>query len=264
MSIFKKISGLFSSDKNDGPDPAALKKLEGLTFPLLREATKIEVLPPAQPPSDATLLSHFGGQPYFEEGTVWPHSQNGRPMEFIFQVFNNENLSLPPSIKLIQFFYDMDAFPDETDGDGWYVKIYKTLDPAAQTEIAQPYQDTPVKYCEIHFSPVTSLPDWEGLDVYGEHIVELLETINDDEPWEPYDAVVQKLTGSSDYHSQLGGYPNWVQGESTPQNEKGEHVKLLFQIDSEEHAGLMWGDVGLVYVFYDEAEERLWFEMQCH
>jgi uncharacterized protein YwqG len=29
-------------------------------------------------------------------------------------------------------------------------------------------------------------------------------------------------------------------------------MKLLFQIDSEDNAGLMWGDTGLIYVFYDE------------
>lgn len=261
MSIFKKISGLFSSD-NNGSDP--LKKLEQLAIPLLREATKIEVLPASRPPVDSTLLSHFGGQPYFESGAQWPQSESGRPMEFIFQIFNNGSLALPPSIKLIQFFYDLDAFPDETDDEGWVVKIYKSLDTAAQIKIAQSYADIPVKYCEVHFSPINSLPDWEGIDVYAPEITELAETINDDEPWEPYDAIVRKLTGSSDYCSQLGGYPNWVQGESTPENEKGANVKLLFQIDSEENAGLMWGDVGLVYVFYDEAENRLWFEMQCH
>ncbi|WP_240409028.1 DUF1963 domain-containing protein [Flavobacterium psychrotrophum] len=262
MSIFKKISALFSSDKNNSSDQ--LKKLEQLAIPLLREATKIEVLSASRPPADSTLISHFGGQPYFEAGAQWPQSESGRPMEFIFQVFNDGSLALPPSIKLIQFFYDLDAFPYETDDDGWVVKIYRSIDTTAQIKIPQPYSDIPVKYCEVHFSPVSSLPDWEGLDVYGPEIAELAEIINDDEPWEAYDAVVQKLTGSSDYRSQLGGYPNWVQGESTPENKKGANVKLLFQIDSEENAGLMWGDVGLVYVFYDEAEDRLWFELQCH
>ena len=66
------------------------------------------------------------------------------------------------------------------------------------------------------------------------------------------------------HSSQLGGYPKWVQGESTPKDKNGEPLKLLFQIDSEDNAGIMWGDVGLIYVFYDEELEKIEFILQCH
>lgn len=55
----------------------------------------------------------------------------------------------------------------------------------------------------------------------------------------------------------------WVQGEDTPVKE-AVPMKLLFQIDSEDNAGIMWGDVGLIYVFYDENSERIEFTLQCH
>jgi uncharacterized protein YwqG len=55
-----------------------------------------------------------------------------------------------------------------------------------------------------------------------------------------------------------------VQGESTPIDDEGNPMKLLFQIDSEDNAGLMWGDVGLIYVFYDKKTEKIEFTLQCH
>jgi uncharacterized protein YwqG len=45
---------------------------------------------------------------------------------------------------------------------------------------------------------------------------------------------------------------------------KRRYMKLLFQIDSEDNAELMWGDVGLIYVFYDEATDKIEFTLQCH
>ncbi|MFP9097663.1 DUF1963 domain-containing protein [Flavobacterium sp. RHBU_24] len=263
MSFFKKISKLFSPGKSNTPNAGPLKELEQMAAPLLREATKMNLKKTA-PPADSTLVSHFGGQPYFEDGMAWPVTKSGRPIEFIFQVFNSGHAGLPPSIKLVQFFYDMEEFPWDTEQDGWFVKIYRELDASKQVKIAQPYDGSPVKYCDINFVPVVSLPDWEGINVYGEEIADFCVKLNDDDPWEPYDAVAEKLAGTTDYQSQLGGYPNWVQGEATPKNSRDAYIKLLFQIDSEDEAGLMWGDVGCVYVFYDTDDDTLWLELQCH
>lgn len=265
MSFFKKIFGSFSSGKEVTPPDNSDKivRLKDAVLPLQRKATIINVQAPVLPPEASQFKSHFGGQPYFEEGAEWPRSANGVALDFVFQVVNNGSIELPASMALIQFFYDFDELPWDTDNDGWYLKIYKSPDESKKITITNPMQST-VKYCEINFEKAVSLPDWEGLDLFGDDIAQLCESINDDEPWEPYDNVMQEITGNTDYQSQLGGYPKWVQGESTPINNKGENVKLLFQIDSEDHAGIMWGDVGLIYVFYDEGEDRLWFELQCH
>ena len=120
------------------------------------------------------------------------------------------------------------------------------------------------KYCEIKFSSTKSLPDWEGIDLHCNNASKLSCILDEDEPWDSYDQIVTKLIGEQDYQSQLGGYPKWVQGESTPKDNEGNSMKLLFQIDSEDNAGLMWGDVGLIYVFYDEKSERIEFTLQCH
>jgi uncharacterized protein YwqG len=171
---------------------------------------------------------------------------------------------MPSNIKLVQFFYDWDEFPWDTADKGWKVKIYENLDFEKVKFIEKPQELEKSKFCEIQFKPVKSLPDWEGIDIYSPNASKLSCVLDENEPWANYGKIVENIIGEQDYQSQLGGYPKWVQGESTPQNSKGEKMKLLFQIDSEDNAGLMWGDVGLIYVFYDGETKQIEFTLQCH
>ncbi len=242
----------------------SFEDLEKLVKPIIRTATKIEIKQSTRPPENSQLLSHFGGQPFFETGEQWPKTKNGKPLDFIFQIFNNGEINLPTNIKLVQFFYDWEEFPWDTENDGWLVKIYETLNNEQIIKIDKPAELEKSKYCEVIFKTIKSLPDWEGIDRYSDISSKLSCVLNEDEPWDSYQKVVERLIGDQDYQSQIGGYPNWVQGESTPNNNKGEPMKLLFQIDSEENAGLMWGDVGLIYIFYDETTKKIEFTLQCH
>lgn len=278
MSIWTKFLNVFNpANKNDkelrtgnsskafnAEKSASFDRLDALLKPLIRSATTIEVNPPSEPPEHSQLISHFGGQPYFETNESWPQMKNGRPLDFIFQVYNNGDLVLPADIKLIQFYYDWEEFPWETGSDGWLVKIYNALNTGQIIKINKPSELGISKYCEMNFKPLRSLPDWEGIDIYSPEAVNLCITINADEPWESYDEAVKKLTGEPGFRSQLGGYPKWVQGESTPGKNNGGYMKLLFQIDSENNAGLMWGDVGLVYAFYNDETKHVEFTLQCH
>lgn len=241
-----------------------ISDLENIVKPIIRNATKLEVLPASRSPENSQLISHFGGQPYFEKGEQWPKSKKGKNLEFIFQVFNNRDLQLSENIELIQFYYDWDEFPWDTENDGWLVKIYKKIEKEKVDFVDNPSELEKSKYCEISFRSTKSLPDWEGIDLHCNNASKLSCVLNENEPWDSYDQVVTKLIGEQDYQSQLGGYPKWVQGESTPQDKEGNPMKLLFQIDSEDNAGLMWGDVGLIYVFYDEKSESIEFTLQCH
>jgi uncharacterized protein YwqG len=241
----------------------SMQDLEKIVLPIIGPATKVVVKESSQQPENSQLLSHFGGQPYFEEGEEWIKSNNGKYMQFIFQIFNTTELELPKSIKLIQFYYDWDEFPWDTKHDGWSVKIYKELKTDKVIIIDKPTELESSKYCEIEFQAVKSLPDWQGIDLYEPNASDLSCVLNEEEPWESYQKTVEKLIGEQDNQSQLGGYPQWIQGESTPKNLKGQNMKLLFQIDSEDNAELMWGDLGLIYVFYDEKTNEIEFTLQC-
>lgn len=242
----------------------SISDLENLVKPLIRQTTKLEVQPASRPPENSQLESHFGGHPYFEKGEEWPKGKNGKHLDFIFQVFNSPELELPKSIELVQFFYDWEKFPWDTNDNGWLVKKYKQVEKGKAEFIAKPEEIEKSKFCKIEFKPTQTLPDWEGIDLFGNDASKLSCVLNEDEPWDSYDQIVTKLIGEQDYQSQLGGYPKWVQGESTPRDNEGKPMKLLFQIDSEDNAGIMWGDVGLIYVFYDEKSERIEFNLQCH
>lgn len=238
--------------------------LEKLVLPLLKNATKLSVNKPLRPPENSQLQSHFGGQPYFEKSEEWPKTKKGTNLDFVFQVFNNDALSLPKNIRLIQFFYCWEESPWDTENDGWLVKIYETLDTSRVAKIDKPMKSKKTKYCEITFKPVKSLPDWEGIDSYNLNASKLSCVLDENEPWSSYQKVIEKLIGEQNYQSQLGGYPKWVQGESIPKNSNGEKMKFLCQIDSEDNAGIMWGDAGLIYIFYDEETKRTAFKLQCH
>jgi uncharacterized protein YwqG len=238
--------------------------LEKIVNPLIKKITKIEVQKPSKLPDNSQLNSHFGGHPYFEVQEAWPKTKSEKPLSFIFQIFNEESLELPQSIKLIQFFYDWEEGPWDTENDGWLVKIYKNLAKEKRIQIENPNQSEDQKYCEIRFKPSKSLPDWEGISLHGNNAAKLSCILNEDEPWNSYDETVTKLIEEQNYQSQLGGYPKWVQGESTPLDKNGKPLNLLFQIDSEDNAEIMWGDVGLIYVFYDADTDGIEFTLQCH
>jgi uncharacterized protein YwqG len=278
MNLFHKIISLFKGNKKSTTGSEidnykyelkneslnSIADLEKLVTPLIRNATKIEVLSPISPEENSHLLSQFGGEPYFETGEKWPTSKTEKPLEFIFQIFNNGTNNLPEEIQLIQFFYDWDEFPWDTGDDGWLVKIYNVVNKNNVTRIDTPSGAEERKYCKVNFKSIQSLPDWEGIETYSKKASKLSCILNEDEPWKNYDKVVVKLIGEQNYQSQLGGYPKWVQGESTPKASNDQPMKLLFQIDSEDNAELMWGDVGLIYVFYNEGNKQIEFSLQCH
>lgn len=272
MEIFRKLTSIFSGGKimyeqnlaEHSNANQALQEIENMLFTLIRSTTVLKLSDATRLHPDSAVRSHFGGMPYFEEGMTWPETESGHPLRFVFQLFANDNTELPRGVKLIQFFYDEEEYPSCTDESGWLVKIYNELNFAKQVVLARPNLLDETPYCEILIESGLSLPDFEAIESYRPQIKELLNRFSVTEPWEVYEQVCEKLTGSSYYQSQLGGYPRWVQSESTPLNSKGKKAQLLFQIDSEDNADIMWGDAGLVYVFYDEADNKVWFELQCH
>jgi uncharacterized protein YwqG len=279
MNIFTKILNFLKTNKNialipetysaerqklDALNLKTMEDLERLVLPLIRPATKIEVQKSTEPTKNTQMESHFGGQPYFEIGEEWVKSADGNKMDFIFQIFNNSSLVLPQAIKLLQFYYDWEAFPWNTEQNGWYVKIYKTLEPEKIKVIDKPSELNTSKYCEIVFKTIDSLPDLSSLELYEENAANLSLILGREDGCEAYEEVVHKLLPASDSWSSLGGYAQWVQFDETPKNSKGENMKLLFQLDSEDNADIMWGDVGSIYVFYDENTEKTEFILQCY
>jgi uncharacterized protein YwqG len=217
----------------DLQDPARL---------LLKDATKLIIKEPSPMPEGTHLKSHFLGQPYFEKGEKWPVAKNRKKLVFVFQIFNDGNVVLPENIKLIQFYCDLDSddFPFDTDGGGWLVKIYENLHTENAVVIKKPAGRDTGYYCEIAYESIKTIPDDNDIDDYCKAL-NISYVLDKDTSWDD-------LAVEQEFCSQLGGYPRWIQDSEMKVNDT---MTLLFQLDSEENAGLSWVDVGMVYAFYD-------------
>jgi uncharacterized protein YwqG len=261
MNLIKNF--IRRATNNGNPEPPSFEQLEEFVTPLIKNATCVKVLPESTPPDNSQMRSHFGGQPYFETGESWPADKKGKPLQFVCQIFNEDELNLPDTVKLVQFFYDFKSKAYSTEDDGWYVKIYGGLDLDRVIKIDKPTTLDDTRYCEITFEEVRSLPDWEGIDIHDPEAANLSALLDKEDAWAPYEKTSEKLIGKTPYRTQLGGYPKWVQGEETPIL-SDNLMDLLLQIDCEENAGVFWGNIGMVYVFYDIATKKTEFIFQSH
>jgi uncharacterized protein YwqG len=105
-------------------------------------------------PEYSHLRSHFRGNPYFEEGEQWPVTKDGKPLDFLFQIFDADNYGLPGNIKLLQFYYDLDEQPWFVNADGWLIKIYANINMDSAVVIDPENTDSD-SYCEIEFEPIS-------------------------------------------------------------------------------------------------------------
>lgn len=140
--------------------------LENLVKTQIKPTTKIKVSSSSRPPENSQLNSHFGGQPYFEKGEKWPTTKRVKNLDFIFQIYNSPDLQLPKSIELIQFYYDWDEFPWDTQNEGWLLKVYNCTKKENLGFIKKPSELEKSKYCAISFETTNTLPDWEGIDLH--------------------------------------------------------------------------------------------------
>jgi uncharacterized protein YwqG len=238
-------------------------KLIDILTPIIQSRTVLN-LEPSNNLDESQFSSHFGGLPYFEKGESWPvNRKTNKPLSFIIQIVNNGNINLPKEIGILQFYYDWEEMPWETESEGWLVKLYPKADKEKAIII---YPDTSIiqtSFCLIRYTQDKSLPDWEGIDNYYKNVTGLSEKGNPDEPWEPFDNAVNKLVGEHDFNSFIGGYPMWIQGDETPIINDIKY-KLLCQINSEEAANIIWGDMGAVYFFYNPNNPTdIKFTLQC-
>ena len=233
-----------------------------LLKPTVRDATKM-ILKKVEPKDEYTqLYPHFGGDPYFEEGEKWPGMEYGSPATFICQVFNEKGNNLPEDIELVQFFYDYEDSPSNSSQNGWYIKIYTDLLVHDMEYIPTPEGIRKTKYCRIEYAPVKSLPTWEELKYRNPLAFKLSCVLNEERPWENYGIAAKKLLGKAEICSQVGGYAQWLQSAQIPIREDLKEFQFLMQIDSEDDAELMWRDMGLVYLFWDEETEETRFILQ--
>jgi uncharacterized protein YwqG len=247
--------------------------------------------------------SKIGGQPHLPPDFVWPQYQD-KPLAFLAQ-FNLEDIApfdaenkLPHS-GILFFFYEGGEEVwgyDPKDKDGFKV-VHFQGDLGALKATALPegiLEDAVLSPCKLRFAAEEVYPTGETLDSVGldPDTAKELETISRKD-MARYDKVMEKYSDENYGGHQLLGYPSLVQGDiftecqlvsnglycgdaSGYRDPKAKKLRasvsdwmLLFQIDSDDNADVMWGDCGMVYFAIRKADlaagdfDRVWAVFQC-
>lgn len=245
--------------------------------------------------------SKFGGRPDLPEGVEWFRMDIADiPLSFIAQINFSEIAPYDlehklPEKGMLYFFYDCsaDGMPwgfNPEDSDGWKVYFYdgdlSALSPAEAPEDLEEEDNGVLFGCaKLSFEAAMELPSPESDLTNGLDLPQDEET--QDAWWEWSDEMTDEIS------NKLLGHADPVQGGmeleceyvtnqincGTPEGYKiakarglGKNAKrwnLLLQVDSNEELGMMWGDMGRLYLWITEEDlknrnfENCWLILQC-
>lgn len=250
-----------------------------------------------QAAGDETLptgVSRIGGVPDLPRDVEWP-VWNGLPLAFIAQIRLEEREDADSPLPLrgvLSFFYDAEQRTwgfDPADRGSW--RVFHFDDPTRLVRREPPRELPPqARYtaCCVEFSQLLSLP------TYG-MLIERLDMSEMEQVayWGFPEEWADEQVGDEGPRHQLLGHPEPIQGEMHLECQLAsnglycgdasyrDHPRyaelepgagdwtLLLQIDSDDAAGMMWGDVGMIYYWIRRKDlargafERVWLVLQC-
>lgn len=275
---------------------AGLKKVEAELINSLQRSIRIS----ANAAIETELkvgCSKFGGCPDLPSEIKWPRNKNGSPLTFLAQ-FRLEDVvpydvdKLLPTKGMLFFFYEVDdqvwGF-DPEDRSNWKVIYYNGNGSLIHTDAPDDLSGESVfNTCSLQFNHDVTLPPWESIfieklnlnkeeqDAYFDLCERVLEIKDDDEVINRLLGYPDQVQGEMQLECQLvsnGLYCGDSTGYQDPRRKKLEagaaNWRLLFQLDSVEDAGMMWGDVGRLYFWIEENAlkecdfEKVWMVLQC-
>jgi uncharacterized protein YwqG len=250
----------------------------------------------AAPASEADLppgASKLGGCPDVPPDFHWPEYQ-GLPQSFLAQLDLGglKGLAgaevLPPA-GLLSFFYDAEQRPwgfDPAERDAWRVLYTPAGTPLTRAPFPEQLPEASrFRSCRLDAAADFTFAPWESSDVTA-----LGLTLEQGGAY----AHALDLTDVPAGTHRLLGHPDPVQGDmqleaqlashgincGTGAAEDDEQVdalrpgatawRLLLQLDSDEHAGMSWGDSGRIYFWMRREDllgrrfDRAWFVLQCY
>lgn len=240
--------------------------------------------------ADKGVFSKIGGLPNLTTAIEWP-VWKGKPLAFLCQI---SVLELPANNRVRQslatgylyFFYDQEQSTwgfDPADIGSWRV-IYSAESPSSSVREAPPGLEEDCIYLEksLCFKPILSFPDPQRID----------PPMTDEESDALSDC--KRSQYADQPHHQMGGYPDVVQnddmelecqlasngiycGDSSGYEDPrvaaleagAAEWRLLLQLDSDDDAGWMWGDCGMLYFWMRESDlanrafDKCWISLQC-
>jgi uncharacterized protein YwqG len=242
--------------------------------------------------------SHLGGAAYLPSGFKWPVN-NGRKLDLLLQVEMRDLAPFPCAAELpkdgtLTFFYDLKELPWGYDPKALAgAKVVYTPSGVATREYSNPNPAEALAFHSLAFQSSLTVPQlgsraWSRLS--GQ-----LGALSEDEERAYLDFARHAQSGPSaggPDHRFLG-HSNNIQndmqleaqlvsnglycGDETGykdprarQLEAGaDDWLLLLQLDSQEDAGMMWGDLGMLYFWIRQQDlaarlfDRTWMTLQC-
>jgi uncharacterized protein YwqG len=269
--------------------PAGSPAAEGVRAAAVIEEMKSRALPCLRLRPGGNGSSRLGGAP--EMTVPWPRFQ-GRPMTFVAL------LDLPtmhaaggpdwlPAEGRLLFFYDLEhgAWGFDPKDAGSFAVLHQTEAAPLAAEPDDLAEELRFPAYPVTFVADHSLPDESRLDINWRNMSKAEQAA--------LEKAVEALAPQEPAH-QVGGYPGPIQNDGMELqcqlasagvyvgNAKGyedkrvaglkvgtEDWRLLLQLDTDEAAGMMWGDTGRLYVWIPEPAARTgdfskaWVILQC-
>jgi uncharacterized protein YwqG len=235
--------------------------------------------------------SRLGGEPDLPPGEPWPEWQ-GTPMSFLVQIDLATVAGLPgadvlPSAGLLSFFCDAHGavWNGHPDAGAWrvlYTPAGASLERAPIPDAVP--EDGIFTACGLTPRPGVSLPDhgepqkvalglsWDESDAYMDVRDQGAGSIPTEHRLLGWPDIVQNAEMELECQLMSSGIEwTWddmdrIRAELEPEIAEW---RLLLQLASDDDAGMMWGDVGLLYFWIREPHlatrdfSRVWMIMQC-
>lgn len=263
MSLLGKIFGrrAAAASPPELDDDAALARLA----PWRQRNVRVAWRPRTEDRDGDALASKFCGAAWLAPGEAWPACGCcGSAMPLFLQLdlaAAAAATGLPLGEGLLQLFY---CVADDCAADGWepfgsgkLVRIVPAGAPGrAGTPPAVPASEPLQPRLVTGWEPAEDLPSAEEAEALGLavdwHRGGKRVTVRWPEGGVEVDAssdtLLEKLANPLG-GDKLGGWPNWVQGVEYPSCPRcGKSMELVFQVDSFDHVGWMFGDTGCGHV----------------
>ncbi len=210
--------------------------------------------------------SKFGGLPYLPKGVAYPRDSKGSPLFLLAQINFAEcpGLETFPDSGILQFYISDDglyglSLDDLTRQDSFRIQYFPEV-----------IKDESQLQTDFGFLPRPNICPLEGscsltysarnapISVYDYQFANRILG-KDLTPWSdevigissPYEKLFPSLG------HQIGGYPFFTQSDPRHGKKyKRQDYVLLFQMDTDYEAGIMWGDAGVGSFFIREPDLR--------
>jgi uncharacterized protein YwqG len=252
-------------------------------------APAVALVPLDEAPAGAPVCARLGGTPSVPAGFDWPVWEGHGPLAYVGELLLeplaglDTGLDLPAEGRLLLFYFDgsYDDFdgvvgswePESTRQGARLVHVVGTGTPHPAPERVEVFDEV-----ELAGREIVTVPGWEHpalkarLAPQASHEEWMAHPVHDDDLAEALD----ERFGHARH--QVGGYAFPVQGPvedevaSAALDGQGDDAavtaeaarwRLLVQVDSDDAAGMMWGDAGLLYWLVRGDLSQVGFTWQC-